>query len=956
VSQDQVSQDTQNEYKHTLNLPQTDFPMRANLPEREPQWLERWQEQGLYQKLRQHCAGRPRFVLLDGPPYANGDIHIGHAVNKVLKDIIVKAKTLSGFDAPYVPGWDCHGLPIELQVEKKVGKVGQKLDAKAFRKACREYAAEQIERQRADFIRLGVLGDWSNPYLTMDPRFEADQLRALGRIIERGHLHRGYKPVHWCIDCGSSLAEAEVEYQDRKSPAIDVRFPVIDSHDLLRRCDWLVDDDEPLPLSVVIWTTTPWTLPANRAVAVNAKLDYVIVQCDLGRGPERLVLAERLLDDAMRRYGASHHKLMARCSGEALVGLQLQHPFYARQVPVVAGEHVTLDAGTGLVHTAPAHGQEDYAVGQANNLPMDNPVGGNGCFLPDVELFAGQHVFKANPLIVERLRENGMLVCHQDLNHSYPHCWRHKAPLIFRATPQWFIGMEQAGLRQTALKAIPKVEWTPIWGERRIREMVAERPDWCISRQRTWGVPIALFIDKNTQELHPDTPRLLSQVAERVEQEGLDAWFELDPASVLGKEASRYEKATDILDVWFDSGVVHACVPAHRAELQQAEADSKLVADLYLEGSDQHRGWFQSSLLTSAAMYGRAPYKGVLTHGFTVDEQGRKMSKSLGNVIAPQSVVQRLGADVLRLWVAASDYRGEIAVSEDLLKRISDAYRRIRNTARYLLGNLDGFDLARDQVPIEQMVALDRWAVEQAAALQVELCQAYERYEFHQVYHRLHNFCVVELGGFYLDVLKDRLYTTPTGSLARRSAQTALYHLAEGLVRWMAPILSFTAEEIWKALPQRAQDSVQFSTWYQFPQAKSAPDTPDWEALIQAREAVKKVLEALRAKGTIGSSLDAIVTLYCDGQLQAGLASLDDELRFALITSEAHVSPASARPTDAEATEVDGLWIRAVASPHAKCGRCWHHRSDVGKHAAHPRLCGRCVANVEQGGETRRCA
>ena len=951
-----MSQDTKNEYKHTLNLPRTDFPMRANLPEREPLRLKDWEAQQLYRRLREQCAGRPRFVLLDGPPYANGDIHLGHAVNKVLKDIIVKAKTLGGFDAPYVPGWDCHGLPIELKVEQKVGKVGQKLDARAFRKACSEYAAAQIDRQREDFKRLGVLGDWDNPYLTMDSRFEADQLRAFARIIERGHLHRGYKPVHWCIDCGSSLAEAEVEYQDRESPAIDVRFPVVDSHDLLRRCDWLVDDDEPLPQSVVIWTTTPWTLPANRAVAVNAKIDYVVVQCDLGRGPERLLLAERLLEDAMQRYGASHHRVMARCSGEALVGLQLHHPFYAREVPLVAGEHVTLETGTGLVHIAPAHGQDDYAVGQAHNLPMDNPVGGNGCFLPDVELFAGQHVFKANPLIVEHLRDNGMLVCHRKLNHSYPHCWRHKTALIFRATPQWFIGMDQAGLRQAALEAIPKVEWTPAWGERRIREMVAERPDWCISRQRTWGVPIALFIDKSTQQPHPESPRLLRELADRMEQGGLDVWFDLDPAQLLADQSGRYEKVTDILDVWFDSGVVHSCVPTHRAELRHGPDDSEAIADLYLEGSDQHRGWFQSSLLTSAAMYGRAPYHGVLTHGFTVDEQGRKMSKSLGNVIAPQSVVQRMGADVLRLWVAASDYRGEIAVSEDLLKRISDAYRRIRNTARYLLGNLDGFDPAHHKVAIDDMVALDRWAVAQARALQSELCEAYDRYEFHQVYHRLHNFCVVELGGFYLDVLKDRLYTMPADSLPRRSAQTAMYHIAEGLVRWMAPILSFTAEEIWQALPGRQYDSVLFSTWYEFPQLEDATAVPDWDVLMLARESVKKVLEVLRAAGTIGSSLDASVALYCNGRLQTGLTSLGDELRFALITSEASVLPAEKRPADAEATDIEGLWIRAGASPHAKCGRCWHHRADVGSHIAHPKLCGRCVENVEQGGEIRRYA
>ena len=947
-----MNQEAKNEYQHTLNLPRTDFPMRANLPQREPERLQRWKDQGIYARLREHCLGRPRFVLLDGPPYANGDIHIGHAVNKLLKDIIVKARTLSGFDAPYVPGWDCHGLPIELKVEQKVGKVGQKLDAQAFRQACREFATTQVERQRADFVRLGIWGDWDNPYLTMDSRFEANQLRALARIVERGHLHRGYKPVHWCIDCGSSLAEAEVEYNDRTSPAIDVRFPVVDSHDLLRRCDWLVDDDEPLPLAAVIWTTTPWTLPANRAVAVNPKLDYVVVQCDLGAGPERLLLAERLADDALQRFGARQHQVMARCNGEALVGLRLRHPFYDREVPILPGEHVTLDAGTGLVHTAPAHGQEDYAVGQAHNLPMDNPVGPNGCFLPQVERFAGLQVFKANPLIVEALKEKGMLVVERQLTHSYPHCWRHQTPLIFRATPQWFISMEQAGLRAAALAAIKEVQWVPVWGERRIGEMVAERPDWCISRQRTWGVPIALFAHKTTQQPHPETPRLLHEVASRVEKKGLDAWAELEPADLLGADAASYEKVTDILDVWFDSGVVHACVPPERRELRHGDSTDD-VADLYLEGSDQHRGWFQSSLLTSAAMHGRAPYKAVLTHGFTVDEQGRKMSKSLGNVVAPQSVMQRMGADVLRLWVAASDYRGEIVVSEDLLKRISDAYRRVRNTARYLLGNLDGFDPAQ-QVPADQLLALDRWIIGEAASLQNALCEAYDRYEFHQVYQQLHNFCVIELGGFYLDVLKDRLYTMQRDSLGRRSAQTALYQLAEGLVRWMAPILSFTAEEIWEAMPGRVHASVMFSNWHAFPMLEE--DAIDWDRIIAVREAVKKLLERLRAEGAIGSGLDAEVDLYCEEGLKEKLAVVADELHFVMITSEARIHTAGERPAEAEATELKGLWIRAAASTQPKCGRCWHLRRDVGTNPEHPRLCGRCLTNVTADGERRQYA
>ncbi len=915
--------------------------MKANLAQREPEMLKRWSEVGLYRQLRVAGEGRPRFVLLDGPPYANGDIHIGHAVNKVLKDIVVKSKTLSGYDAPYVPGWDCHGLPIELMVEKKVGKVGQKIDAAAFRQACREYAGKQVDRQREDFIRLGVIGDWENPYLTMNPRFEADQLRALAKIIERGHVQRGFKPVHWCIDCGSSLAEAEVEYQDKTSPAIDVRFPLADVDTLQQH----MTAEGQGPVSVVIWTTTPWTLPANRAVAVHEDLEYVLVQA----GDERLLLAADLAESCMQRWGIEDWQVVGRAKGVDLLGLSLQHPFYDRQVPLVAGEHVSLEAGTGLVHTAPAHGQEDYQVGLANDLPMDNPVGGNGCYLPDTELFAGEHVWKASDLVIDTLRERGNLLHLARMEHSYPHCWRHKTPLIFRATPQWFISMDKQSLRDQALEEIKAVEWTPAWGENRIREMVAGRPDWCISRQRTWGVPIALFIDRQNQDLHPDSARLMRDVADRVEQDGLEAWFDLQPETLLGDAAGEYEKVTDILDVWFDSGVVHECVPAHREELR-----TEGRADLYLEGSDQHRGWFQSSLLTSVAMYEHAPYKAVLTHGFTVDEKGHKMSKSLGNVVAPQSVMKQLGADVLRLWVAASDYRGEIAVSDELLKRTADAYRRIRNTLRFLLGNMHGFDPQQHAVQADDMLALDRWALSRAAQLQDEIRQAYDSFEFHKVYQKLHNFCVVDMGGFYLDVIKDRLYTTGTDSLARRSAQTALYHLAHALVRWIAPVLSFTADEAWQFLAGADGDSVLLKTWHELPTSKKA--APDWSVVIEVREAVKKELETLRRNDVIGASLDAVVDLYCEANIHEALDVLGDELRFVLITSEARLFTAPQRPGNAAATEMSGLWIAAAKSEHAKCVRCWHRRADVGQHAAHPELCGRCVANVAGDGELRACA
>ncbi len=929
------------DYKDTLNLPSTDFPMKANLAQREPDMIKRWDALGLYERMCELGEGRKRFVLMDGPPYANGDIHIGHAVNKVLKDIVVKSQRLNGLDAPYVPGWDCHGLPIELMVEKKVGKVGQKVDAAAFRKACREYASKQVSRQREDFLRLGVIGDWNNPYLTMNADFEAAQVRALARIVERGHVQRGFKPVHWCIDCGSSLAEAEVEYQDKSSPAIDVRFAVVNPDAL--PADLSAGEGK---VSVVIWTTTPWTLPANRAVAVHSELDYALVQA----GAECLIVAAELVDDVMQRAAVDDHRVIGTAKGAELIGLKLQHPFYDRQVPLLHGDHVSLEAGTGLVHIAPAHGQEDYQVGLANDLPMDNPVGSNGCYLPDTELFAGEHVWPANILVVEALEERDGLLAMANLSHSYPHCWRHKTPLIFRATPQWFIAMDKAGLRDKAVEEIGQVAWTPAWGENRIREMVAGRPDWCISRQRSWGVPIAVFVDKQEQELHPDTPRLMREVADRIEAEGLEAWFDLDPAELLGDQAGQYDKVTDILDVWFDSGVVHACVPPSHPAVQ-----TDGPADLYLEGSDQHRGWFQSSLLTSVAMHERAPYKAVLTHGFTVDEQGRKMSKSQGNVVAPQSVVKQMGADVLRLWVAASDYRGEIAVSDELLKRTADAYRRIRNTLRFMLGNLHGFDPAQHRVTDEDMLALDRWVVGRAAEMQGEIQSAYDHFEFHRVYQKLHNFCVVDLGGFYLDVIKDRLYTTQADSLARRSSQTAMYELAHALVRWIAPVLSFTADEVWQYLPGAGSDSVLLETWHSLPPSREK-EALDWPVVMTVRDAVKKQLELCRKEGVIGSSLDAVVDLYCEPALLEALEGLKDELRFVLITSEARVHAAEDRSADVDATELQGLSLKVQASSSDKCVRCWHRRADVGSNAQHPELCGRCIENVAGKGEQRAYA
>jgi isoleucyl-tRNA synthetase len=930
------------DYKDTLNLPQTGFAMKADLARREPQMLEDWASRDIYAQIRKVAAGRPRFLLLDGPPYANGDIHIGHAVNKILKDIIVKSKTLSGFDAPYIPGWDCHGLPIELQVEKKFGKVGEKLAPGEFRKACRDYALSQVDSQRRDFRRLGVLGDWERPYLTLDRRFEAEQIRGFARIVANGHLHRGYKPVHWCLDCRSALAEAEVEYMDKGSTAIDVGFAVLDSGELHRRAGL----DGSAPVMVPIWTTTAWTLPANQAVALGTGLEYRLVEADLANGPVRLVLAAELAEAALARYGAKSAMVLASFSGQALEGLMLRHPFYAREVPVILADYVTLDAGTGAVHTAPGHGQDDYQSGLRYKLPLDNPVDGRGIYVPGTALLAGLHIKAAEEQILTLLREAGRLLAAQKFQHSYPHCWRHKTPLIFRATPQWFVSLDQNGLRESSLAAIRSVQWIPDWGQQRIENMIVGRPDWCISRQRTWGVPVPLFIHRDSGELHPDTLSLLEEVARRIEAQGIDAWFDLDPAELLGAAAGDYDRVTDTMDVWMDSGMVHHCVARSHAEVG-------FPADLYLEGSDQHRGWFQSSLLTAVAMEGRAPYRQVLTHGFTVDDKGRKMSKSLGNVVAPQPVVNALGADVLRLWVASTDYRGEMNVSQEILKRMADSYRRMRNTARFLLGNLHGFDPAVDQVPVAELVALDRWAIGRAAELQREITAAYEAYEFHRVYQQLHNFCVVDLGAFYLDVIKDRLYTTGCKSLARRSAQTAMYHIIEAMVRWLAPVLSFTAEEIWAQMPGERGDSVFLSTWHQLP-ALSAADTGelDWKGLLRVRETAARALEALRVSGAIGSGLDAQLTIFADGRLYQDMQRLGEELRFVFITSGAVVRPAGERSESALAGE--GFWVQAAPDSDDKCVRCWHRLPDTGTHAAHPGLCGRCVTNVDGPGETRR--
>ncbi|WP_440505941.1 isoleucine--tRNA ligase [Serratia nevei] len=936
------------DYKNTLNLPETGFPMRGDLAKREPGMLQRWYEQDLYGIIRTAKKGKKTFILHDGPPYANGSIHIGHSVNKILKDIIIKSKGMAGFDSPYVPGWDCHGLPIELKVEQLYGKPGKKLTAAEFRQKCREYAAEQVEGQKKDFIRLGVLGDWDRPYLTMDFKTEANIIRALGKIISNGHLLKGAKPVHWCTDCGSSLAEAEVEYYDKTSPSIDVSFHAADAAAVAAKFGVSHFNGT---ISLVIWTTTPWTLPANRAISLHPDFTYQLVQVD----GQCLILAAELVESVMKRAGITEWTVLGSCKGADLELLRFKHPFMDFDVPAILGEHVTLDAGTGAVHTAPGHGPDDFVIGQKYGLEVANPVGPNGCYLTGTyPLLDGKFVFKANDLIVDLLREKGALLHVEKFLHSYPCCWRHKTPIIFRATPQWFVSMDQKGLRQQSLEEIKGVQWIPDWGQARIEMMVANRPDWCISRQRTWGVPMSLFVHKETEQLHPRTVELMEEVAKRVEQDGIQAWWDLDAADILGAEAADYVKVPDTLDVWFDSGSTHASVVDVRPEFQGHSAD------MYLEGSDQHRGWFMSSLMISTAMKGKAPYKEVLTHGFTVDGQGRKMSKSIGNTVSPQDVMNKLGGDILRLWVASTDYTGEIAVSDEILKRSADSYRRIRNTARFLLANLNGFEPSTDCVAPEDMVVLDRWAVGRALAAQQDIEQAYANYDFHEVVQRLMQFCSVEMGSFYLDIIKDRQYTAKSDSVARRSCQTALYHIVEALVRWMAPIMSFTADEIWGFMPGKRAQYVFTEEWYDglFGLAEGEPmNDAFWAELLKVRGEVNKVLEQARADKRLGGSLEAAVTLYADSELAARLNSLQDELRFVLLTSAASVAPLADAPADAQASELlKGLKIAFSTAPGEKCPRCWHYTTDIGLVAEHADICGRCVSNVAGDGEKRNFA
>jgi len=954
------------DYRATLNLPDTPFPMRGDLPKREPAWIKEWEDNGLYKKLRAARCNHEKFVLHDGPPYANGQIHMGHAVNKILKDMIVKARQLKGLDAAYIPGWDCHGLPIENAIEKQFGR---NLSRDEMQAKSRAYATEQIAIQMGDFKRLGILGDWDHPYRTMDFVNEAAEIRAFKRVIERGFVYRGLKPVYWCFDCGSSLAEFEIEYADKKSQTLDVGFLADEPAKVLEAFG--LPSPQPSPaggrgrqeIFAVIWTTTAWTIPANQALNLNPKIIYALVETPRGM----IIVAETLVESVLKRYGL-HGKVLSTVEGEALGGLNFRHPLYdvdagyKRLSPVYLADYATADDGTGIVHSSPAYGIDDFNSCIAHGLKYDdilNPVQGNGSYAADFPLFGGLNIWKAVPVIIDKIKDAGRLFATESITHSYPHCWRHKTPVIYRAAAQWFIRMDEGAgvftkdkapktLRQMALDAIEETSFYPENGKQRLRDMIAGRPDWCISRQRSWGVPLPFFLHKDTQELHPKTMEILDIAAQVIEQGGIEAWSKATTEEIFSKvgaasDAPQYTKSSDILEVWFDSGTTHYTVL--KVSHPGSGHESGPEADLYLEGHDQHRGWFHSSLLTAAAMYGRAPYRGLLTHGFTVDAQGRKMSKSLGNGIEPQEVNKKLGAEIVRLWVAASDYSGDIAGDDKILARVVDAYRRIRNTLRFLLANTSDFDPAKDAVPLAEMLEIDRFAMSRAAQFQQEVLAHFEVYEFHPVVSKLQVYCSEDLGAFYLDILKDRLYTTPPKSFARRSAQTALWNITHAMLRWMAPFLSFTAEEAWKIFG--SSESIFLETYAEI----GEPDIAlidKWQRIRVAREMVNKEIESLREAGKVGSSLQATVSLTVPMQthpeLFDALASLEDDLRFVFITSQAEV----------EAGEQMSVTVKP--SLGVKCERCWHWRSDVGIDKAHPLICGRCVANLFGQGEPRKFA
>ena len=929
------------DYKTTLNLPITNFPMKANLAQEEPNIIQFWQTIDLYTKLQDYHKDDEVFILQDGPPYANGAIHLGHVFNRTLKDFIVKTKSLSGYKVPFIPGWDCHGLPIEIKVEKELGKQGHQMDPILFITKCREYAATQIAMQKQQFVRLGVVANWQKPYITMDFKFEATVIRTLAQILAKGHITRQQRSLHWCINCGSALAEAEVEYKEKQSPSVYVKFTCIDNQQILKCFNLgLKQLDNNLleqSIAVLIWTTTPWTFPANQAVAVNPLFNYCLLY--VKQLHQHIIVAENLITSVMLAINVVDYLVVATCKGIDLNSILLKHPLYNRNVPVVMGDHVTLDAGTGCVHIAPAHGHDDYIIGKKNNLPIENFINNRGCFLETTELFANLHINKAVPLVIDHLKQKNNLLAYTEILHSYPHCWRHKTPLIFMATPQWFISMDQKKLREKSLEEVKKVHWFPQWGQNRMEAMLQPgRPDWCISRQRIWGVPIPFFINNNTGALHPNQLELLEKIAQQVEKNGIEAWHRLDPKELLGVDPDNYTKSTDILDVWFESGTVSCCIKSTHPEMNN-------YADLYVEGSDQHRGWFQSSLLVSMAANNNPPFKQVLTHGFVLDSSGNKMSKSLGNVIEPESIINKYGADLLRLWVATTDYSGDLKISDDILKRTSDSYRRIRNTLRFLLANLHDFDQTKHLLPIDKMLLLDRWMLQKTKELQQEILKYYNEYKYHLAYQKINNFCVEDLGGFYLDVIKDRQYTCKKDSIPRRSAQTTLHYILETLVRLIAPILSFTAEEIWKYLPNRQSSSVFLNSWYNYDFVNNfLEDKSFWDTVITVRKEINKQIEIARSQDILGSSLEAEVKIYCNDEIFKVLNIINKELKFIFITSNVVII---LQPDTAS------FLVEVTCSLDPKCARCWHRVPDLSE----VQLCNRCTINLNtEYGEVRMYA
>jgi isoleucyl-tRNA synthetase len=928
------------DYKKTLNLPNTEFPMKANLVQKEPEILRKWEQEDVYSLIRNTSRGRPPYILHDGPPYANGNIHMGTAFNKILKDIVIKSKQMDGYDAPYVPGWDCHGLPIEWQVDHDLGDKKLEMTQSEVRRRCRKFAGRFIDIQREEFKRLGVLGEWGNPYLTMDYRYEATIVREFGKFALNGSLTKSKKPVYWCNSCSTALAEAEVEYEDHTSPSIYVRFPFLS--DLTKEHPSLAGKD----IYIAIWTTTPWTIPANLAVALHPHLPYVAIDtADYGV----LILAEGLMEDFTQHIGIGDYTVLDRLNARELEGLTAKHPIYDRESVIILADYVTLDVGTGCVHTAPGHGQEDYESGLQYHLDIYSPLDDKGRFTEDVELFAGQEVFEANRPVVEKLAELGMLLKEEKYTHSYPHCWRCKNPVIFRATEQWFISMDKAGLRKEALEAIRDVAWIPQWGEERIYGLVQNRPDWCVSRQRSWGVPITIFYCLKCGK-YLINQQILEHVAQLVEEQGTDIWFDLSVDELLPEGTTcpqcggdRFKKETDILDVWFDSGVSFTV-------LEQRKPYLSYPADLYLEGSDQHRGWFHSSLLCSVGTRGKAPFRSVLTHGFVVDGEGRKMSKSRGNVIQPEEIINRYGAEILRLWVASEDYKGDIRLSQEILDRLTEAYRRLRNTFRYLLGNLYDFNSSEDRVPYDELLELDRWAVHRLQELAEEVLQSYRRFEYHSIYQAVYNFCVLTLSSFYLDIVKDRLYVSAPKSKERRSAQTVLSEILEYLVRIVSPVIPFTADEVWGYLLSDGRPpSVHAGTFLSVKEEwKDAALMKRWELLLNVRREVTKALEEARKQKIVGHSLDASVLLALPPSLARDLEGYREELRSICIVSGMEFVDEGGLDGGYESQDHPGLWIKVIASPHPKCERCWIHDSTVGQDREHPSLCRRCADIVKE--------